>query len=61
MGLVYNPRGLPGVTTARPGVDGVLRIGADTNGAKMSAYLDNNCSMSIGMFYCTSGLSVVSS
>jgi hypothetical protein len=24
MGLVYDPRGLPGVTTARPGVAGVL-------------------------------------
>jgi hypothetical protein len=24
VGLVYDPRGLPGVTTARPGVAGVL-------------------------------------
>jgi hypothetical protein len=27
VGLVYNPRGLPGVTTARPGVAGVLQFG----------------------------------
>jgi hypothetical protein len=26
MGLVYNPRGLPGVTTVRPGVAGVLQM-----------------------------------
>jgi hypothetical protein len=26
VGLVYDPRGLPGVTTARPGVAGVLQI-----------------------------------
>jgi hypothetical protein len=25
VGLVYDPRGLPGVTTARPGVAGVLQ------------------------------------
>jgi hypothetical protein len=26
VGLVYDPRGLPGVTTARPGVVGVLEM-----------------------------------
>jgi hypothetical protein len=26
VGLVYDPRGLPGVMTARPGVDGVLQM-----------------------------------
>jgi 1,4-dihydroxy-2-naphthoyl-CoA synthase len=26
VGLVYNPRGLPGVMTARPGVAGVLQM-----------------------------------
>jgi hypothetical protein len=26
MGLVYDPRGLPGVMTARPGVAGVLQM-----------------------------------
>jgi hypothetical protein len=26
MGLVYDPMGLPGVTTAMPGVDGVLQM-----------------------------------
>jgi hypothetical protein len=26
MGLVYDPKGLPGVTTARPGVAGVLQM-----------------------------------
>jgi hypothetical protein len=26
VGLVYNPRELPGVTTARPGVAGVLQV-----------------------------------
>jgi hypothetical protein len=26
VGLVYDPRGLPGVTTARPGVAGVLQM-----------------------------------
>jgi hypothetical protein len=26
VGLVYDPRGLPGVTTARPGVVGVLQM-----------------------------------
>jgi hypothetical protein len=26
VGLVYDPRGLPGVTIARPGVAGVLQV-----------------------------------
>jgi hypothetical protein len=26
VGLVYDPKGLPGVTTARPRVDGVLQM-----------------------------------
>jgi hypothetical protein len=26
MGLVYDPKGLPGVTTVRPGVAGVLQM-----------------------------------
>jgi hypothetical protein len=26
VGLVYDPKGLPGVTTARPGVAGVLQM-----------------------------------
>jgi hypothetical protein len=29
VGLVYDPRGLPGVTTARPGVAGVLHAAID--------------------------------